>query len=49
MTITFPTRRGKTISPVAELTIRILVIEPKNKTDLNIISYVFARTIFAVN
>lgn len=27
--ITFPTSSGNTISPVAELTIRILVMEPK--------------------
>ena len=32
--ITFPTRSGNTISPVAELTIKILVIEPENTTNL---------------
>ena len=29
--ITFPMSRGKTISPVAELTIRMLVMDPKKK------------------
>ena len=31
--ITFPMSRGKTISPVAELTIRMLVMDPKKKKD----------------
>ena len=30
---TFPTRRGNTISPVAELTIKILAIEPESEND----------------
>ena len=29
--ITFPTSKGNTISPVAELTIRMLVMDPKKK------------------
>ena len=31
--ITFPMSRGNTISPVAELTIRMLVMDPKKKKD----------------
>ena len=38
-TLTLPTRSGKTISPEAELTIRILVMEPNNAKRMNSIFY----------
>lgn len=34
--ITFPMSKGNTISPVAELTIRMLVMDPKKKTEDNV-------------
>ena len=35
--ITFPMSKGNTISPVAELTIRMLVMDPKKKDNVSVV------------